>query len=76
MGSGDAWDDIIALSRRLGLGRDRGVHGPLPDEFMQRWLSTAEVCLSPDPVNLLNEVSTMNKVVEYMAMGRPAGQRG
>lgn len=43
----------------------------MPDEFVQRCLSTADVCLSPDPMNPLNDVSTMNKVVEYMAMGRP-----
>jgi Glycosyltransferase len=36
-----------------------------------RYLSTADVCLSPDPRNPLNDVSTMNKVMEYMAMGRP-----
>jgi glycosyltransferase involved in cell wall biosynthesis len=29
------------------------------------------VCLSPDPKNPLNDVSTMNKVMEYMAMGKP-----
>lgn len=47
--------------------------GPMyvPDEFVQRCLSSADVCLSPDPKNPLNDVSTMNKVVEYMAMARP-----
>ena len=45
--------------------------GRVPDEFVQRCLSTADVCLSPDPKNPLNDVSTMNKVVEYMAMARP-----
>jgi glycosyltransferase involved in cell wall biosynthesis len=29
------------------------------------------VCVSPDPKNPFNNVSTMNKVVEYMAMGKP-----
>jgi glycosyltransferase involved in cell wall biosynthesis len=43
----------------------------VPDEFVQRCLSTADICLSPDPKNPLNDVSTMNKVVEYMAMSRP-----
>ena len=43
----------------------------MTDEFVQRCLSTADVCLSPDPLNPVNDVSTMNKVVEYMAMGRP-----
>ncbi len=38
---------------------------------MARYLSTADVCLAPDPKNPLNDVSTMNKIVEYMAMSRP-----
>ncbi len=36
-----------------------------------RILSSADVCLAPDPKNPLNDVSTMNKIVEYMAMGKP-----
>jgi glycosyltransferase involved in cell wall biosynthesis len=43
----------------------------VPDETVKRYLSTADVCLSPDPKNPLNDLSSMNKVVEYMAMGRP-----
>ena len=34
-------------------------------------LSTADVGLSPDPKNPLNDVSTMNKTMEYMAFGLP-----
>lgn len=71
MGSGDSFDDVVALSDTLGL---RGVvefTGRVSDEFVQRCLSTADICLSPDPRNPLNDVSTMNKVVEYMAMGCP-----
>jgi glycosyltransferase involved in cell wall biosynthesis len=71
MGAGDAYDDMVALSRRLGLEDMVEFPGRVPDEFVQRCLSTADVCLSPDPLNPLNDVSTMNKVVEYMAMGRP-----
>ena len=71
MGSGDALGDMIALSRELGLDDIVEFTGRVPDEFVQRCLSTADVCLSPDPKNPLNDVSTMNKVVEYMAMGRP-----
>ncbi len=42
-----------------------------PTRTCVRYLSTADVCLSPDPLNPLNDVSTMNKVMEYMAMGKP-----
>jgi glycosyltransferase involved in cell wall biosynthesis len=41
------------------------------DEFVQPCLSTADVCLAPDPLNPYTNLSTTNKVVEYMAMGRP-----
>ncbi|WP_116996123.1 glycosyltransferase family 4 protein [Desertimonas flava] len=71
MGGGDAFDDMVALSKRLELDDVVEFTGRVPDEFVQRCLSTADVCLSPDPLNPLNDVSTMNKVVEYMAMGRP-----
>lgn len=71
MGGGDAHDAMVALSVELGLEDMVEFTGRVPDEFVQRCLSTADVCLSPDPANPLNDVSTMNKVVEYMAMGRP-----
>ena len=41
------------------------------DDDIRRILSTADVCLAPDPPSPLNDVSTMVKVPEYMAMGRP-----
>jgi glycosyltransferase involved in cell wall biosynthesis len=71
MGAGDAYAEMVSLSERLGLSDVVEFPGRVPDEFVQRCLSTADVCLSPDPLNPLNNVSTMNKVVEYMAMSRP-----
>jgi glycosyltransferase involved in cell wall biosynthesis len=71
MGGGDAFDDMVALSADLGISDIVEFTGRVPDEFVQRCLSSADVCLSPDPKNPLNNVSTMNKVVEYMAMAKP-----
>jgi glycosyltransferase involved in cell wall biosynthesis len=71
MGSGDAYDELVALRDELGLADCVEFPGRVSDEFLQTCLSTADVCLSPDPRNPLNDVSTMNKVVEYMAMGKP-----
>ena len=34
-------------------------------------MSTADIGLSPDPKNPLNDVSTMNKTMEYMAFELP-----
>lgn len=71
MGTGDAFDEMVALTERLGLADCVEFTGRVTDEFLQRCLSTADICLSPDPCNPLNDLSTMNKVVEYMTMGRP-----
>ncbi|MFF8955340.1 glycosyltransferase family 4 protein [Streptomyces sp. NPDC014894] len=71
VGGGDAFDAMVELSRRLGLSEHVRFTGRVPDADLVRCLSTADVCLSPDPRNPLNDVSTMNKVLEYMAMGRP-----
>lgn len=71
VGSGDAFDAMVRLAGQLGLGDQVQFTGRIPDADLVRYLSTADVCLSPDPYNPLNDVSTMNKVLEYMAMGRP-----
>ncbi|MGW6359513.1 glycosyltransferase family 4 protein [Streptomyces sp. NPDC055092] len=71
IGAGDAFDAMVGLSRQLGLSEQVQFTGRIPDADLVRYLSTADVCLSPDPRNPLNDVSTMNKVLEYMVMGRP-----
>ena len=38
---------------------------------MLDYLATSEVCASPDPFNPLNDISTMQKTMEFMAMGKP-----
>lgn len=71
VGAGDAFEAMVELSQRLGLSDQVQFTGRIPDAELVRYLSTADVCLSPDPRNPLNDVSTMNKVMEYMAMGKP-----
>ncbi|MFE2104945.1 glycosyltransferase family 4 protein [Kitasatospora sp. NPDC059463] len=71
VGAGDTFDAMVELARRLGLADQVEFTGRIPDADLARYLSTSDVCLSPDPRNPLNDVSTMNKVLEYMVMGRP-----
>ena len=71
MGSGDSYDDLVALRDELGLQDYLELPGRVPDETVLDVLSTADVGLSPDPKNPLNDVSTMNKTMEYMAFGLP-----
>ena len=71
MGSGDCFDDLVALRDRLELEDFVEFTGRVPDEAVRDILSTADIGLSPDPKNPLNDVSTMNKTMEYMAFGLP-----
>ena len=45
--------------------------GRAPDELVKKVMSTADIGLSPDPMNPLNDVSTMNKTMEYMSFELP-----
>jgi glycosyltransferase involved in cell wall biosynthesis len=45
--------------------------GRLADRDVRRYLVTSDVCLSPDPYTPLNNLSTMNKIMEYMAFAKP-----
>ena len=71
IGSGDCFDDLVALRDELDLAGHVEFTGRAPDELVARILSTADVGLSPDPKNPLNDVSTMNKTMEYMAFELP-----
>jgi glycosyltransferase involved in cell wall biosynthesis len=71
IGSGDSFNDLVALRDQLRLGGFVEFTGRAPDEAVRAILSTADVGLSPDPRNPLNDVSTMNKTMEYMAFGLP-----
>ena len=71
IGAGDSYEDLKAMVRELGLEAACEFTGRVPDADVERILATADVCVSPDPKNPLNDVSTMNKVLEYMACAKP-----
>ncbi len=71
IGSGDCFDELVRLRDELGLTEHVHFTGRAPDELVGQILSTADVGLSPDPKNPLNDVSTMNKTMEYMAFDLP-----
>ncbi len=71
IGTGDEWDNLRRMSEQLCLNDYIIFTGFIPRATTLEILSTADVCLSPDPLNPLNDQSTMNKVMEYMALGKP-----
>ncbi|HLQ30799.1 MAG TPA: glycosyltransferase, partial [Ktedonobacteraceae bacterium] len=71
MGSGDHLPRLQALTHELQLDEYINFAGWVSGRDIVRYLTVADVGLSPDPRNALNDNSTMIKTMEYMAMGKP-----
>lgn len=73
IGKGDAFDSLQQEAQSLGLFEDELVKftGRVSDLDLRRYLSTADFGIAPDPKDPLNDLCTMNKIIEYMAMGLP-----
>ena len=71
IGRGDCFDELVQLADDLGVSDAVHFTGRAPDELVAELMSTAVLGLSPDPKNPLNDVSTMNKTMEYMAYELP-----
>jgi glycosyltransferase involved in cell wall biosynthesis len=71
IGAGDCYEDLVAQRDRLGLADYVTFTGRIPDAEVAAILSTADVGISPDPKNALNDLCTMNKTMEYMAFELP-----
>jgi glycosyltransferase involved in cell wall biosynthesis len=74
VGSGPSAERLKKLSQGLRLQDYVSFMGRVPDEVLLKVLSTSDVCVNPDRVNPMNDKSTMNKILEYMALGRPIVQ--
>lgn len=71
VGAGTELPRLRAKVSEKGLGDFVRFTGRIPDRELGEYLSTADVCVAPDPKNPMNDMSTMNKVLEYMAYARP-----
>ena len=73
-GGGPALEDMRRLSSQMGLDPHVAFLGRVPDQTLLEVLNTADVCVNCDEVNPMNDKSTMNKIMEYMALGKPIVQ--
>ena len=71
VGGGTEKPHIQALCAAKGLDEVVKFTGKLKGADFAPYLSTADVCVAPDPKNPMNDKSTMNKILDYMAYGRP-----
>ncbi len=69
VGDGESLEDMRALAAELGIADRVTFAGWRYDDDIRQILSTCDVCLAPDPPSPLNDVSTMIKIPEYLAMG-------
>jgi glycosyltransferase involved in cell wall biosynthesis len=71
VGRGDAVEDLKVLRDELQLRDYVRFTGRIPIEDLLRYLTSADICLDPNPSNPLNDSSTWIKVMEYMALAKP-----
>ena len=74
VGGGPSLASLRALCSEMGLDDYVTFTGRAPDDTLFAVLATSDVCVNPDRVNAMNDLSTMNKILEYMAFGRPIVQ--
>jgi len=74
VGGGTELPAMRELAKQLGIAEYVTFTGRAPDAELLEMLNTADLCVNPDRANEMNDRSTMNKVMEYMALGKPVVQ--
>ena len=74
VGGGTELEAMKKYAEDLGVGKYVTFTSRVSDEEMLAVLNTADVCVNPDIANDMNDKSTMNKIMEYMALGKPVVQ--
>jgi glycosyltransferase involved in cell wall biosynthesis len=71
VGAGPSLENLKKLAGEKAVRDFMTFTGRAPDQLLLEVLNTADVCVNPDEVNPMNDKSTMNKIMEYMALGKP-----
>lgn len=74
VGGGTELEQLKRYAIELGVQEYVTFTGRISDQAMLEMLNTADVCVNPDVANEMNDKSTMNKIMEYMALGKPVVQ--
>jgi glycosyltransferase involved in cell wall biosynthesis len=74
VGGGTELPALRQRAEELGVAEYVTFTGRVPDDELLAMLNTADVCVNPDVANEMNDKSTMNKIMEYMALGKPIVQ--
>lgn len=74
VGGGPHLETLKKQAHDMGLDDCVEFTGRVPDQQMLEYLNTADVCVNSDKYNSMNDKSTMNKILEYMALAKPIVQ--
>ena len=74
VGGGTSLETMKELAVALGVADYVTFTGRVSDDELLRMLNTADICVNPDVANAMNDKSTMNKIMEYMALAKPIVQ--
>lgn len=74
VGGGPELGQMKEMASALKLDDRVTFTGRAPDALLLDVLNTADVCVNPDECNVMNDKSTMNKIIEYMALAKPIVQ--
>jgi len=74
IGDGTELPKIRELAQKMQLSEYVDFYGRVDDATMVDILNTADVCVNPDKPTEMNNLSTMNKIMEYMALKKPIVQ--
>jgi glycosyltransferase involved in cell wall biosynthesis len=74
VGSGSELESLKRQAVALGIADHVSFTGRVSDGELLAMLNTADVCVNSDSFNPMNDKSTMNKIMEYMALGKPIVQ--
>ena len=71
VGDGVVREELATRFRRAGISPRVHFTGHVPHRRVPALIDAADVCIDPAPCTALNRNSTMIKVAEYLAAGRP-----
>ncbi|NEU09991.1 glycosyltransferase family 4 protein [Flavihumibacter sp. R14] len=74
VGGGTELLKIKSLAKELEVSEFVDFYGRVDDTILIEILNTADVCVNPDRPTIMNNLSTMNKIMEYMALRKPIVQ--
>jgi len=74
VGRGPELKNLREMVQKMGLEDTIDFTGRVSDRDLIEILSTADVCVNPDRPSEMNDMSTMIKIMEYMALSKPIVQ--